>query len=1088
MCLCGVKAQITNGQINYEVRAEQFWQSFDNDWITSDDNEVRLGLLGDGHTGGTTSWNTFGPSCSGNNSVYRWNADASSSSSGSLNLLLYSGSARNGSPANIRLQGESWEEDDSPDCSGDDDDGRWLGYYDLGIRSNTKTPSNWWGPDDVAGGGWVDEDWVVTSGVIEGDARIKSAWRFSAGASCDDPLDFGTLTPGTIYSHTNANRTAPSGSSTAVGYTNVSGNAAADVFYRFTLTSSANVTVSTNHANTNFNSYLRLYASGCGSQIAFNDDAGAGNTRSAFTTALCAGTYIVQVEGLGTAQGDFDLTVSAMELSVTAPALATTFTGGTCPADNNGSINVTLSGGLSNVRYIRLQQNRSDADAFINLAELQAFEIFTGNNVAQGKTVSYNSLHPGPFPGSELVNGITSTTDDMYHSLHAGTSEFVEVDLGGPFNLDNIRVWNRNNCCQGRASNMQLILKNASGTVIYSRQVDIHQGINGQASPTFNVLDVSWADGAATLNRTGLNLGGYTINYADAACATATHTRTLTSVNTESVVPTGITGTTVICRGGGTTLTLNGGTVGSGATAHWYSGSCGGTSVGTGNSISVSPTATTTYFVRYEGTCNNTGCASVTVTVNPLPEAFTPSVITATPLCYRGKARLSSGTSQTGVNYRLRDSNALVGPSVSGTGSALNFHTANLTAHAAAYSILATNAVTGCSLSVNVPSIAVAAPATNLAGHNDTCICYVNGDNSFVEFALSGRSILAVNPGGNNLGLVTVTEYVENSPVQIQACNTTQQQFGAVALGRHWVIRSANAPVTPVQVRLYMADADVTALAGQANTNTNTTDDVGGLATLRLNRYSGPNENGSFADNCGSGGSSQIHLGAASGPITVPATGTAIAGGSYITFSVPGFSEWWLGGGSLSPLPVKLSGFAAVCKDEKVEVSWNTASETNNDYFTLLRSPDGINWENLQQVKAAGNSNAMLQYTAYDDRPYHGLSYYRLRQTDYDGTTETFSPVGVVCAAKSADSFALYPNPANTSFTVRFTLPHHLPEGGIVLMDMTGRILAAETRAMQAGENVFTYEGVQFMPPGSYIVQIKGGGRIFYTAPLMVVR
>ncbi|WP_220764200.1 hypothetical protein, partial [Flavobacterium sp. UMI-01] len=67
--------------------------------------------------------------------------------------------------------------------------------------------------------------------------------------------------------------------------------------------------------------------------------------------------------------------------------------------------------------------------------------------------------------------------------------------------------------------------------------------------------------------------------------------------NSLSTAPTSISGTTTICNGNSTTLTLNGGSAGTGANARWYSGSCGGTLVGTGSSINVSPTTNTTYFV-----------------------------------------------------------------------------------------------------------------------------------------------------------------------------------------------------------------------------------------------------------------------------------------------------------------------------------------------------------------------------------------------------------------------------------------------------------------------------------------------------------
>jgi hypothetical protein len=74
-----------------------------------------------------------------------------------------------------------------------------------------------------------------------------------------------------------------------------------------------------------------------------------------------------------------------------------------------------------------------------------------------------------------------------------------------------------------------------------------------------------------------------------------------------------------ICNWGSTNLSITGGSLGTNAAWKWYIGGCAnGASIGTGSSINVSPTQTTTYYVRAEGDCNNTSCASVTVTVkNP---------------------------------------------------------------------------------------------------------------------------------------------------------------------------------------------------------------------------------------------------------------------------------------------------------------------------------------------------------------------------------------------------------------------------------------------------------------------------------------
>ncbi|HQL71019.1 MAG TPA: hypothetical protein PLA77_09320, partial [Bacteroidales bacterium] len=96
-----------------------------------------------------------------------------------------------------------------------------------------------------------------------------------------------------------------------------------------------------------------------------------------------------------------------------------------------------------------------------------------------------------------------------------------------------------------------------------------------------------------------------------------------------STAPVSISGTSTICNGGSTTLTASGGTHGTGASYQWFTGSCGGTSAGSGVSITVSPTSNTTYYVRRTGSCNTTSCASLLVTVNTPPTA--PTAISGTP-------------------------------------------------------------------------------------------------------------------------------------------------------------------------------------------------------------------------------------------------------------------------------------------------------------------------------------------------------------------------------------------------------------------------------------------------------------------------
>lgn len=126
---------------------------------------------------------------------------------------------------------------------------------------------------------------------------------------------------------------------------------------------------------------------------------------------------------------------------------------------------------------------------------------------------------------------------------------------------------------------------------------------------------------------------------AEGTCNTTNCTNLTVNTNTLSMEPTSISGISAICAGGSTTLIQVGGSLGTGANYFWYSGSCGGTLEGSGTSITVSPSVTTTYFVRAEGTCNNTVCASVTVAVN------TPSTAPASVTSNDANNEICSGSS-----------------------------------------------------------------------------------------------------------------------------------------------------------------------------------------------------------------------------------------------------------------------------------------------------------------------------------------------------------------------------------------------------------------------------------------------------------
>lgn len=117
-----------------------------------------------------------------------------------------------------------------------------------------------------------------------------------------------------------------------------------------------------------------------------------------------------------------------------------------------------------------------------------------------------------------------------------------------------------------------------------------------------------------------------------------------------------------------------------------------------------------------------------------------------------------------------------------------------------------------------------------------------------------------------------------------------------------------------------------------------------------------------------------------------------------------------------SPLPIELISFSATNVNGKIELEWQTASEKENDFFTVERS-DGIGeWQNLGTVDGSGNSTSVLKYEFWDSTPMLGGNYYRLKQTDFNGSS-TYSAIRLVILSE-IDLISVYPNPFDQSFTI----------------------------------------------------------------------
>lgn len=183
-----------------------------------------------------------------------------------------------------------------------------------------------------------------------------------------------------------------------------------------------------------------------------------------------------------------------------------------------------------------------------------------------------------------------------------------------------------------------------------------------------------------------------------------------------------------------------------------------------------------------------------------------------------------------------------------------------------------------------------------------------------------------------------------------------------------------------------------------------------------------------------------------------------------------GFSWFNIGANNVTPLPVTLTSFSANCTGDAVDVRWVTVSESNSQQFIVEKSRDLNYWTKEAVQAAAGNSNHKIQYAVTDSDPFGGTSYYRLVQTDNDGVQKIYGPISVSCK-EAENSIIVFPNPANGAFTVQVSSDTDIASAEIVLMDLTGKTVAAHMIAIHQGNNqiLFNEQGLQ---RGTYIVNL----------------
>ncbi|MBI2271921.1 MAG: T9SS type A sorting domain-containing protein [Bacteroidetes bacterium] len=195
-------------------------------------------------------------------------------------------------------------------------------------------------------------------------------------------------------------------------------------------------------------------------------------------------------------------------------------------------------------------------------------------------------------------------------------------------------------------------------------------------------------------------------------------------------------------------------------------------------------------------------------------------------------------------------------------------------------------------------------------------------------------------------------------------------------------------------------------------------------------------------------------------------------------------------------LPIELLNFSASLQPGKtVLAEWKTASETNNDYFTVERSRDGINFETITIIDGLGNSSQIHNYSAFDYYPLEGISYYRLKQTDFDGKY-SFSDLKAVNFidndVKEHLEFVLFPNPSNGGGGGKKILNADKASSSkilVVVYNCLGNEFCSNSAIIEnVPSQIIAVDFFQKLPVGVYFVTVTSDNTIYNYKQKLVIQ
>lgn len=306
---------------------------------------------------------------------------------------------------------------------------------------------------------------------------------------------------------------------------------------------------------------------------------------------------------------------------------------------------------------------------------------------------------------------------------------------------------------------------------------------------------------------------------------------------------------------------------------------------------------------------------------------------------------------------------------------------------------------------VNIPEKGVTKTITTTSsGIDGDWVYYGDEDEGIYVFAINWApdgSLSTANETARDMATVTLD-------VMSNYHSSTNGADASFIMGRYWnVDTQGNSFDEPVNIRYYYDLSEITDIETAAdNYATANSSPKREVQWFKLNSEFNPNTHNSTTFN------PDVYL-----------TPSSMGGGSnceknYVQFD--GLTSFSGGGAGVGVgaafagapvLPVELLDFTGrLVNDEYVQLDWQTATEINNKGFDIERSKDGQNWERIGYVEGYGNTTDRQTYQFNDYKPFNGVNYYRLKQTDFDGSYEYTKTVTITI--KQSNSLSIYPNPS----------------------------------------------------------------------------